>query len=119
TLPKIQEQTPRSRVFERPAEKTKDNDPAPIKTEASRPTATSTDTSANKVSSITTARAAGAATATAVTTKPLLRPRYGQGGVGGAVGNAAFGVSGAAAKAVNPKLQAYIQKYNLAANTRS
>ncbi|KAF9366042.1 hypothetical protein BGX34_006753 [Mortierella sp. NVP85] len=116
TLPKIQEQTPRSRVFERPAEKMKNGDPAPIKNEGSKPIAVFADTSS------------ATATANRIHSKPLPRPRYGQGtaagsgpgsGSGvGATGNAALNVSAAAPKAINPKLQEYIQKYNLAASTR-
>ncbi|KAG0246888.1 hypothetical protein B0O80DRAFT_496573 [Mortierella sp. GBAus27b] len=119
TLPKIQEQTPRSRVFERPAEEeTKNGDRvAPIMSEGSKSVATpSMDASLLSSPSSSTTLAANGPLA-----KPLPRPRYGQGNASPGTGSGVTGngVSLGANKSINPKLQEYIQKYNLAANTRS
>ncbi|KAI8603014.1 hypothetical protein EDD21DRAFT_352219 [Dissophora ornata] len=109
TLPKIQEQVPRSRVFERPERKTTDANPN-VSTPTSIPSGPG-KSSANVSANVN------------VGAKPVLRQRYEQ-GVGGESPAAGTGVAGGvragtAPKAINPRLQAYIQKYNLAANTNT
>ncbi|KAI1320355.1 hypothetical protein EDD11_001156 [Mortierella claussenii] len=101
TLPKIQEQTPRSRVFERPDRNTE--------AEFAKVSSGHTNVSSTPVP----------APITSLSAKPLPWPksRYGQGA--GETSTPGVAGTGAVPKAINPKLQAYIQKYNLAVNTRS
>ncbi|KAG0265147.1 hypothetical protein BG011_005359 [Mortierella polycephala] len=96
TLPKIHEPTPRSRVFERPEQ----NDEIKKRSNAAP-----------------TPKAIGSP----FNAKPKMGSRYGQGvgtdtGAGARIG--ATLVPAPAPKVINPKLQEYIQKYNLAVNTR-
>ncbi|KAF9276432.1 hypothetical protein BGZ68_010016 [Mortierella alpina] len=100
TLPKIQEATPRSRVFERPDKKDAEREnPSPVKV-----CSTSAPTSYPPL--------------VGVYTRPEHRPRYRSDAEGETSVFAKSGVAGAAPKVINPRLQEYIQKYNLAANTR-
>ncbi|KAF9200666.1 hypothetical protein BGZ49_009088 [Haplosporangium sp. Z 27] len=100
TLPKIQEANPRSRVFERP------------------------DQSYNDVQILAQSKTTSAQVSGLVTqAKPLPTPRnvrdFGKENSGAILGaNAVVGGGNVAPKVINPKLQAYIQKYNLATNMR-
>ncbi|KAG0205972.1 hypothetical protein BGX28_002522 [Mortierella sp. GBA30] len=100
TLPKIQEPTPKSRVFERPEK---------VEAEQQR-------NSKVKVPSVATTSSVG------VYSRPGPRSRFGEDSNGEttpAYSKSAAGVIGSAApKVINPRLQEYIQKYNLAASTR-
>ncbi|KAG0301143.1 hypothetical protein BGZ98_008595 [Dissophora globulifera] len=103
TLPKIQEQTPRSRVFERPEKK------------AETTAAAITDANTNLDLRPNMAMSPGKV---GVGVKPHARSRYGvQASEAAAAGGGSAGVSAAGPKVINPKVQAYIQRYNLAARS--
>ncbi|KAF9958467.1 hypothetical protein BGZ72_000308 [Mortierella alpina] len=100
TLPKIQEVTPRSRVFERQDKKDAERESNPAKT-------------------CSTSAPMSYPPLVGVYTKPEQRLKHRSDAQGETPSVfAKSGVAGAAPKVINPRLQEYIQKYNLAANTR-
>ncbi|KAF9573332.1 hypothetical protein EC968_008786 [Mortierella alpina] len=101
TLPKIQETAPRSRVFERPDKKDGERGP----TGQAKMCSTSAPTSYPPL--------------VGVYTRPEQRSRYRSDAEGETSSVfAKSGLASATPKVINPRLQEYIQKYNLAASTR-
>ncbi|KAF9960625.1 hypothetical protein BGZ70_008543 [Mortierella alpina] len=101
TLPKIQEVAPRSRVFERPDKKDADRE------------------SLNQARVCSTSAPTSYPPLVGVCTRPEHRSRHRSGTAGETSPVfAKSGVVGATPKVINPRLQEYIQKYNLAASTR-
>ncbi|KAF9182115.1 hypothetical protein BGZ51_004958 [Haplosporangium sp. Z 767] len=97
TLPKVYESAPRSRAFKRPEQNDKE-----IK---------------KRSNAASTPKAVGSP----LDVKPVMGSRYGQEVGAGAGADARVGVPPVptpAPKVINPKLQAYIQKYKSAVNTR-
>lgn len=135
TLPKIQEQpAPRSRILDHPPPQRQQSPPTetPIRPSAAPRSATAAIFNSNNIHIPPLAKAAPP-----LTPAQQQRARYYYGraaessATSGATALAATGPAASSAyssapgggvggaKAINPKLQEYIQKYNLAANTRS
>lgn len=135
TLPKIQEQpAPRSRILDLPSPQRQQSPPTetPIRSSAAPVSATAAIFNSNNIHIPPLARAAppltpaqqqraryyyGRAAESSATSGATALAATGSAASSAYSSAAGGGVGGA--KAINPKLQEYIQKYNLAANTRS
>ncbi|KAF9090160.1 hypothetical protein BGX29_011625 [Mortierella sp. GBA35] len=134
TLPKIQEQpASRSRVFEQQCNGQGGGGVEEASPSPTRSSETESSGSAPTATAMVSVSASASASASAqAQSKTAQRTRYGRATATSATSGATaitatgpfaasaapLGGGGGGAKAINPKLQEYIQKYNLAANTR-